>query len=535
MQAGPEQELENAEAGAQAVIEPEAPRSSELPKQCPTCLARFPGTFKVCPHDATVLEEAPDDDDPLLGHTLGGSYEIVSLLGEGGMGRVYEARHTRLPKKRYAIKVIHADLVRQREVVARFRREAEAASVLLHPNVVSVYDVNAAPDGRPYIVCELLEGEQLGEYLDRVERVGPLRAVRVVRQICRALRAAHERGIVHRDIKPENVFLAKDTVKVLDFGISKLAESQSTLTKTGTVMGTPDYMAPEQARGDKVDHRADIYATGAILYRAVTGSKPFERSDPMATLTAVLAEEPPRPSSVQPSIPPALELVIQRAMSKDLSERYSTISEFEAELARLEQQLKADPAIEQPTPLPGVEDRASLLAEVVKVAALKPIGEDAEAARPWLVVLSALAFIWATTGLTDAIASLIRLISLDHASRSELTTIEAWLTLAGAIGVLFTPLLLWIRHVSRRIWTNTPRAIATARRLGQALLVSVATYGVLALVTHVMEGVYEGQARGLLGPIVNLALFAASLGTGLFAWFFTRWKRRFGDPRSADN
>src|ERR1041384_5287716 len=302
--------------------------SEGMPKsrRCATCDRRFPAAFKVCPHDATPLEDAPDDEDPMIGDVLGGAYEVVRMVGEGGMGRVYEARHQRLPTKRFAVKMLHPDLARQPDVVTRFQREAEASSVVSHPNVVDVYDVSSSADGRPYIVAELLLGEELGNHLDRAGKMTAAAAAHVVRQVCAALGAAHTAGIVHRDVKPENVFLSGDGthVKVLDFGISKVGDNKDGLTKTGTVMGTPDYMAPEQARGDRVDLRADIYAGGAMLYRALTGRKPFEGRDPMATLTAVLTEEPPRPSEIASGIPLPLELVIQRAMAKNRSEEHTS-------------------------------------------------------------------------------------------------------------------------------------------------------------------------------------------------------------------
>ncbi len=155
------------------------------------------------------------------------------------MGRVYEARHVRLAGKRFALKLLHQDLARQPDIVARFQREAQAASTLSHPNVVGVYDVNTAPDGRPFLVAELLEGEPLGEYLSKLKKLPLGEAVRIVRQVSRALGAAHDRGIVHRDIKPENVFLVDggSLVKVIDFGISKVGHGNDNLTKTGTVMG----------------------------------------------------------------------------------------------------------------------------------------------------------------------------------------------------------------------------------------------------------------------------------------------------------
>src|SRR5262245_39703982 len=225
-------------------------------RRCPACGGRFPADFRVCPRDAVPLEDAPEGDDPLVGQVLAGSYEVTRVVGEGGMGRVYEARHTRLTGKRFAIKLLHPDLARQPEVVTRFQREAEAASGISHINVVGVHDVNSTPDGQPYIVAELLQGEELGEYIDRVGKLPLGDSVRIGRQVCRALAAAHSQGIVHRDVKPENVFLTGDvtrieasSVKVIDFGISKVASAGGeSLTKTGMVMGTPDYMAPEQAR-----------------------------------------------------------------------------------------------------------------------------------------------------------------------------------------------------------------------------------------------------------------------------------------------
>jgi serine/threonine protein kinase len=314
--------------------QPNIPQAVLNPRVCPACGGRYPADFRVCPRDATPLEDAPDDEDPLLGQVLAGSYEVLRVIGEGGMGKVYEARHSRLHNKRFAVKVLHGELARQPEVVTRFQREAEAASVLTHPNVVGVFDVNVSQDGAPYIVAELLEGEEFGDYLDRVGKLPVPEAVRVVRQVCRALGAAHAQGIVHRDVKPENVFLVGQggMVKVLDFGISKVGDSQG-LTQTGTVMGTPDYMAPEQARGDRVDARADVYALGAILYRALTGRKPFQGLDPMAVLTAVLTEEPPRPSTIESGIPLALELIVQRAMSKNPAERYQSMDDLDRELA----------------------------------------------------------------------------------------------------------------------------------------------------------------------------------------------------------
>jgi len=220
------------------------------------------------------------DRDNLTGVVLGGTYRMLRMLGEGAMGRVYEAQHTRIEGKRFAVKVLHPEFVDHQELRVRFHREAEAAALIDHPNAVGVYDVGETEDGRPYIVSELLAGEDLIELLQRVGTMSVASAIRVARQVAKALAAAHARGVIHRDVKPDNVFLTGDkaqpVAKVLDFGISRLEQSGKQLTKLGTVMGTPWYMTPEQGRGQRVDHRADIYGLGAILYRALTGVAPHD-------------------------------------------------------------------------------------------------------------------------------------------------------------------------------------------------------------------------------------------------------------------
>src|SRR5262245_8247620 len=216
-------------------------QASILPKACPNCKHRYPADFKVCPRDASPLIDAPDEADPLLGHTLGDAYQIVRVVGEGGIGRVYEAPHTRLSNKRFAVRMLHAGYAQNRDIVARFQREAEAASGIGHPNVVDVYDVHHTDDGRPYLVGEFLDGQELGEFLQKAGKIPAPMAARIVRQVCRALGAAHARGVVHRDMKPENVFLVgsptNPTVKVIDFGISKVGDAGGTaLTRTGMIM-----------------------------------------------------------------------------------------------------------------------------------------------------------------------------------------------------------------------------------------------------------------------------------------------------------
>jgi len=494
-------------------------------RQCPSCGGRYPADFKVCPRDAVPLEDAVADDDVLVGQLLSGTYEILRVIGEGGMGRVYEARHTRLANKRFAIKVLHQELARQSEVVTRFQREAEAASVLTHPNVVGVFDVNTGPDGRPYIVAELLEGEQLGDHLDRRAKLTVGEAVPIVRAVCTALSLAHENGIVHRDVKPENVFLLGGAggVKVLDFGISKLSEQGQNLTKTGMVMGTPDYMAPEQARGDRVDARADVYAVGAILYRALTGRKPFEGLDPMATLTAALVQEPPRPSSLEPSIPIALEMVIQHAMAKDPRERFQTMKDLEQALVPFDSGGGVLPVVHTESGPVDVSGRT-----VISQPGLVPAvgrshersGEQARLARPALAFFSLLGLLWIAASLIVAIGASIR-----QVRGADLNASETALLPLGVVAGLVTPAILWVRFLIRDVWPRTPRAVELGLRLRRTVLYSAAAYGIGSLFVQLFEAVFNRNAAGLVRPSWSLLSFFTALTVAAASWFVTRPRR----------
>ena len=223
--------------------------------------------------------------EALVGSVVDGRYRIERVLGTGGMGAVYEAEHVEIGKK-VALKVLHPQFSRQADLVARFRREARAASKVGHPNIVDVTDSGTTPDGDVYFVMERLDGLDLGEVLRHERRVAPDRVVAIGTQVCRALSAAHAAGIIHRDLKPENIFLVSregvpDFVKVLDFGIAKQdmgnQNSPRRLTTPGIAMGTPEYMAPEQAAGKAIDGRVDIYSVGAILYEMLTGGSAASR------------------------------------------------------------------------------------------------------------------------------------------------------------------------------------------------------------------------------------------------------------------
>ncbi len=299
---------------------------------CETCGAAFPSTFNLCPHDATPLGARQGNGDPLLGAILGGAYRIVRVMGSGGMGRLYEAEHVRLPR-RFAIKVIHEQYASNANAVARFEREARASSQIASDHVVDVLDVLRTPDGRPCIVAERLDGEDLQTRLERVGRLSYEDATTIARQICRGLAAAHAHGVVHRDLKPSNLFLCaradeRITVKILDFGVAKLAGAPD-ITRGGSVVGTPAYMAPEQARCAEVDERVDVYGVGAVLYRMLTGRPPYEGSDPTATVVKVLGESPPSPRSLDPTLPRDVEQLVLRAMARDPERRPQTALELE--------------------------------------------------------------------------------------------------------------------------------------------------------------------------------------------------------------
>ncbi len=275
----------------------------------------------------------PTANDIAVGSVLNDTYRIVRRLAEGGCGEVYLAAHTRLPGA-FAVKFLHRSLGRHAEALARFRQEAEITSTLRHPHIVQVFDFNITDAGLPYLVMELVEGLPLSQLVASRRPLVPQRAVAIVEQIAQALHVAHERGIVHRDLKPDNVMLlsatgAEDFVKVLDFGISK-ASWRTRLTQNDTISGTPQYMAPEQVRGqrDQVDQRADQFSLAGIAYTLFTGREPFVGNDPRTVLYQVVHEEPRAPAAVNPALGAYVDAVIMRGLSKTPADRYVDILEF---------------------------------------------------------------------------------------------------------------------------------------------------------------------------------------------------------------
>src|SRR5262245_53913957 len=267
-----------------------------------------------------------------------GSYEILAPLGAGGMGEVYRARDNRL-ERAVALKVLPTDFAKDADRLRRFEQEARATSALNHPNILTVHDFGLH-EGAPFIVMELLEGEELRAQLDE-GALSVRKAIEYAQQITAGLAAAHEKGVVHRDLKPENLFVTKDgRVKILDFGLAKLkpqklaggvdseAPTLKPLTNPGVIMGTVGYMSPEQVRGQEADHRADIFSFGMILYEMLSGKRAFNGVSVADVMSAILKEEPPELSETNAKISPQLEKIVRRCLEKKPERRFQTASDL---------------------------------------------------------------------------------------------------------------------------------------------------------------------------------------------------------------
>ncbi len=323
-------------------------------KICPVCKNQFQGGEVFCPNDggrlvnasqmAAASSERSDPGDPLIGIEVD-RYRIIRRIGEGGMGIVYEAEHIVIEKK-VALKVLRDDFSNRPEVVERFKQEAKAASRIGNEHIVDISDFGVTPHGASYFVMEMLDGDDLANILSAEGTLALTRAADILAQCCRALAAAHAKGIVHRDMKPENVFLTArdgrpDFVKIVDFGIAKMSDIETTgapgrkLTKTGMIFGTPEYMSPEQAAGKaELDHRVDIYALGVIFYELLTGRVPFVGDTFMGVLTQHMFEVPPPLTVTNPNVKvsPSIEAFIGRALSKDPNERFQSCDDMYAAL-----------------------------------------------------------------------------------------------------------------------------------------------------------------------------------------------------------
>lgn len=313
-------------------------------KFCPTCKSKFPTDINYCPNDATklVLDPEVGPSHSLIGMILDNRYRIISKLGEGGMGSVYAAEHVLL-KKNVAIKILRYDLARREDVVRRFQNEAIAASRIGHENIIEVTDFGRTPDGSVYFVMEYLNGSSLSEVIQTTGSIPIRRAIPILLQITKALSVAHSQGIIHRDLKPENIVLIdkpdrKDFVKILDFGISKMLDTSDRaekLTAMGMIVGTPEYMSPEQAAGMSVDKRTDIYSLGVIMYEMMTGRLPFLADNAIRILMMHQTEKPVSPREINPAIHIGMEQIILKCMEKKPEDRFQDMTEITQALVQL--------------------------------------------------------------------------------------------------------------------------------------------------------------------------------------------------------
>jgi serine/threonine protein kinase len=326
-------------------------------KKCPRCGKEYENANTLCPSDGTVLEKVKDVD-PLIGQTLAEKYRIEELINEGGMGAVYRGTHI-LMDKTVAVKVLHPALAADDKIVARFSREARAASRISHPHALSVTDFGESENGIVFLVMEYLKGETLKEL---IHEGGPMqlpRVVEIIRQICGALEAAHAEGVVHRDLKSDNIMLLDvgggDWAKVLDFGIAKITEKvgqDPALTAPNLIIGTPQYMSPEQcSQAAEIDSRSDIYSLGVILYEMLVGHVPFTGESPTAIMMKHLQEPPPSVLEERKDLPAAVGRVVTHALAKRPEDRFQTVSALSEDLAAA----STEPVVERAAATTGAD------------------------------------------------------------------------------------------------------------------------------------------------------------------------------------
>jgi len=315
------------------------PESPEISKSCVTCSGSFSGDVSVCPNDGTPLTSVVEERQP--GSIMAEKYEILEVLGTGGMGKVYKAKHT-LMNRIVAIKTLLPQSVSNAVALKRFQQEAQAASALNHPNILTVYDFGITPDGLPYLVMDFLEGTTLG---DAVLDVGPLpvrRSLPIFLQVCDGLAHAHENGVIHRDLKPTNIMLIEyggnpDFVKIVDFGIAKVVPKDDTegshseqLTQTGEIFGSPLYMSPEQCQGKSLDARSDIYSLGCVMFRTLCGKPPFTGENRLDAMFKQIKEAAPRLCDMSPdlTISNELEAIVLKCLAKEPDGRFASMSDL---------------------------------------------------------------------------------------------------------------------------------------------------------------------------------------------------------------
>jgi len=349
-------------------------RDEPTPPVCPRCRqprSRNPSAPLKCPEHALafvdVHELSAAEGDPLLGVSIAGRFTILGRLGRGSMGAVYRARQEAVGRD-VALKIVRSDRAHDSETKARFEREARAISLLTSQHTITAFDFGEAEDGSWFLAMEMLEGESVGDRLRREGRIDWIDALRFAREALRSLAEAHSKGIVHRDLKPDNLFLARlpdtggprrEICKVLDFGIAKWEQAgdgriDQLETQAGTVFGTPRYMSPEQAQGNPLDARSDLYSLGVLLYQMLTGSPPFVDDDAVVVMARHIKDEPPPfaefASSV--SIPPRVEAAVRRALAKSPNDRPQTAEQMSFELEQALEETRAVASGVQPASAP---------------------------------------------------------------------------------------------------------------------------------------------------------------------------------------
>ncbi|QUV81418.1 protein kinase [Chloracidobacterium sp. D] len=324
-------------------------------KRCPTCGTEYPDNAQFCPHDgATLVSVTAAPDDPFIGQVLAGRYEVLSKLGEGGMGSVYAARHRTLGRVD-AVKVLRPEAA-DADAGRRFLREAKLAASINHPNAVVIHDFGQTESGVTFLAMEYIQGQSLTKLL---QREGPLplaRVVNIIRQVASALDAAHHLGVIHRDLKPDNIMVMEgDRVKVVDFGIAKAVGGQESvvpMTQVGFVVGTPHYMSPEQVMGSPLDARSDVYSLALVAYEMLTGARAFAGDSMQAQMVARLSE-PPRPMSVAAphvAVPAAIEGVVRQALARLPADRPASAGAFAAQLEKALVVMESTQPVTSPPP-----------------------------------------------------------------------------------------------------------------------------------------------------------------------------------------
>ena len=337
-----------------------------------TCPIKAESSLRFCP-ECGRRNEPQEDGDPLSGRVIANTFRLIKAIGEGAMGTIYKAEHITL-QKAVVIKLLHPHLTGDASLAKRFHREAKAASLLNHPNCIGIIDFGQSEDGMLYIAMEFVDGCDLAELIHRQFPLESRRVVTILKQVCTALDEAHANGVLHRDLKPENIMITerrreRDFVKVLDFGIAKLQENSpggagTFQTMAGVVCGTPEYMSPEQAKGEKLDGRSDLYAIGIILYQMLTNTVPFHGESPLGVVTQHLSKAPTPPHQIVPGVSAGLERLCLSLLEKKREARPPSALDVIAELERIEREIEAgaDDAVHDDRTV--VQLRPSQLAEL---------------------------------------------------------------------------------------------------------------------------------------------------------------------------